>query len=137
MSEKQSRIYVHYYDEKNNYDVSSLLYHDKTAAESIRKLEQEIEQLKQYRLEIFNQAQKVALTKMKTVVKIYRQKYDAVQFFVSVYETPENEDLSNFHNHIIGKRIYNERFPGKERHNVLKLANELVKKHNGILIKNF
>lgn len=130
-------FYTHYYELKNQYDMNQLLSYDKTARVDIERLKEEIENIEKYRLEIYKQAQVISNTKMKTVVKITRQKYDNVQFFISVYTTPETEDLSKFHNHIISERIYNERFPGKERNNVLKLANELRNKHNAILIKNF
>lgn len=134
---RNTTFYTHYYELKTQFDMKQLLSYDKTARVDIERLEKEIENLKAYRQEIFTQAQTVSNTKMKTVVKIYRQKYDNVQFFISVYTTPETEDLSNFHNHIIGEKIFNERYPGKERHNVLKIANDLVKQHKGILIKNF
>lgn len=134
---KNKSFYTHYYELEKQFDMKQLLSYEKSARVDIERLKEEIENLEKYRLQIFEQAQKTANTEFKTIVKVYRQKYDSVQFFISVYTTPIWEDVTNFHNHIISEKIFNERYPGKERHNVIKLANDLVKQYNAVLIKNF
>ena len=134
---RRATIYVNYYEYKNSYDLKNLKDYDRYALRNIQQMEEEIQKVKEYRQAIFEQAQKVANTKMKTVVKLQRSQPDNVYYFLSVYTTPEWEDLSNFYNHIIAERILNERHPGKERHNVIKRAQELADVYDAIFIKNF
>jgi len=133
---KGSTFYINYYEYENKYDIKSLMDSDRWAKRDIERLEEEITKLKAYRQAIFNQAQIVSQTEFKTIVKLTRQKYNFVDFYISVYETPVFSNLED-RNHPRGKQILNEKYPGKERSIAIKRANELVKQYNATLIKNF
>jgi len=130
-------FYINYYEHNREYNLKQLQDYDRYARRDIERMEEEIEKIKEYRESIFKQSQIVLNTPMKTVVKVTRSHSERVYYYIAVYTTPKTEDLSDFYRHIVATKIYNERFPGTERHNVLKLATKLAEEHDAILIKNF
>lgn len=118
---------------KHIYDMQRLKRYSDWAKSDIKRIEEVLEKLKNYQMEIHVHAQTVANTEFKSVVTLVRRKdYDTnlVKYHVQLEKHP----IVTTH-HVEGEKVhgFNEHyqiFGGRERTFAIKYAEELAKENN-------
>lgn len=123
---------------ENVFDMKKLTDNDQRAIKYIKELEEEIEKLKEYRAELFKQAQLVNETEFKTVVKLERREYNGVTFYINVYKMPKWADVEKRYGEdlIRCESLISESYTGTERRIAINRAEQLAKEYNAIYIHN-
>lgn len=131
-------MYIHFTNKNDNkfkhiYSMDRLQDLDRWCRRDIERLEEAIQTIKEYQMELFNHVQEVIQTNFKNVVVLTRRENwttKRVEFYVHTEERPQIDKK-----HIDGQTIYGvykdqKNFTGKERHTAIKYAEELSKKYN-------
>ncbi|WP_368661232.1 hypothetical protein AB3U43_04025 (plasmid) [Bacillus cereus] len=118
---------------KHIYDMQRLKRYSDWAESDIKRIEEVLEKLKNYQMEIHEHAQTVANTEFKSVVTLVRRK-DYYTNLVKYHVQLEKHPIVATH-HIEGERVdgFNEHyqmFGGRERTLAIKYAEELAKENN-------
>ena len=113
-------VYINTYDPKEFADPSALLRCDDWAQRDIKMLETLIEELKQYRKELYDRQQELVTTSYKTEIKLKREKrYNGkVNYFLTIARIFE-DGTTQF--------VDNRRFEGTARHTAITQYEELCK----------
>ncbi|OUB81195.1 hypothetical protein [Bacillus wiedmannii] len=117
---------------KHIYDMDRLKGYSDRAERDINRLEEIIDKLKKYQMEIYEHAQAVANAEFQSVVTLVRNRYDKnlVKFYVQLERRPIVDK-----NYIEDERVYGfcehqKMFVGKERHQALKYADSLAQQYH-------
>lgn len=118
---------------KHIYDMQRLKRYSDWAESDIKRIEEVLEKLKNYQMEIHVHAQTVANTEFKSVVTLVRRKdyyTNLVKYHVQLEKHPivtthlvEGERVDGFNEHY-------QMFGGRERTLAIKYAEELAKENN-------
>ena len=122
------RIYIHLKYPGKIDTLDNLKYYDSTAARDIIELQEKIEFLKQYRADIAERSQAFFAANYTLLLSLKREKN---YYSGKVYYTIKIEKI--FDNATIApETVYENRFPGTERHAALKVFEALKKQYPGI-----
>ena len=131
-------LYIHHINEneqqfKHIFDIDYLKDLDRYCRRDIERLEEAIQQVKKYQMELFNHVQEVLQTDIKKFVNLVRRENwstKRVEYYVSLEHRPQvDKDFIN------GRKPYckyteQKNYKGTERHIAIKYADELAKKYN-------
>ncbi|MBC6975100.1 MULTISPECIES: hypothetical protein [Bacillus] len=118
---------------KHIYDIEKLKQYSNWCDRDIKGLEEVIEKLKQYQMEIYEHAQTVVNTEFQNVVTLVRRRdyyTNRVKYHVQLAMRPivAREWIEN--EKVYGPYKHEKMFTGKERHLALKYAKDLAKQYN-------
>ncbi|PEK34079.1 hypothetical protein [Bacillus pseudomycoides] len=116
---------------KHIYDIERLKDYNNWCERDIKRLEELIEKIRKYQLELYEHAQHVLNTEMINVVTLVRRRqYDTnrVQYNVQLEIRPPIKQVEN--ERAYGLRKHEKMFTGRERSFALKYAKELAIKYN-------
>lgn len=136
MSYQDHRHYVAFYDYRSCYNLKRLKSNYDSAEQTIERLQESIEQLRQYQMDLYKHSQKVLTTDFEKVVIINRwEDYPSKKVNYSIYiDTRPKVDLKNHYGHPIpGEHSHKENFFGTERHKAKKYALQLAKEHKATI----
>lgn len=108
-----STVYLHFFDPKSITDIKELSRRDARALDDIERLQEEIEKIKAYRLELMQRCQYLSENPGKLIIKLNRHKcyYGNVEYYLireRIFPDGSSRDE------------YREKYPGKERHQAIK-----------------
>lgn len=126
-------IYSHTEKFKHIFDLDRLKSLDSSCKTDLKRLQEAIEEVQAYRLELFNHAQQVSDVEFEKVVVIQRSSPDKVKYEVRLEYRPKIEK-----DYIDNEIVYiacKERkiFAGKERRLAIKYGEELAKTSNAVI----
>lgn len=94
----EERIFIYLWNPAETADMKSLASYDKHAKEDIEMLQEQIETLKAYRLELAERANQIATMSSKTVVTLKRERrFEKIQYYLItnvVYEDGTKHQVS-------------------------------------------
>lgn len=133
-----NNMYIHHIRESETsfrhiYNLERLTDIDKWCRRDIERLEEAIQQIKNYQMELYNHVQEVLQTDIKKIVTLVRRENwstKRVEFYVTLEHRPQVDKT-----HVNGEKIYGnytdqKNFKGTERHSAIKYANDLSKKYH-------
>ncbi len=128
-------MYIHHIRESENkfrhiYDIVRLLDIDNWCKRDIKRLEEAIEQVKVYQMELYNHVQEVLQTDVKKVVVLHRRENwstKRVEYYVTLEHRPQVDKEFIGNNKVYGKFTDQKNFKGTERHLAIKYAERLSK----------
>lgn len=128
-------MYIHVtdYKFKHIYRMDTLKDYSDYCERDIKRLNELIEKVRAYQMELHAHAQEVINTPMKKVVKLQRSKNygtNKIQYYVSLEYIPQVEKNIVDGNFIYGDSKHQKTFEGKERHLAIKYAQELSKQYH-------
>ena len=125
MSELAHRVYINAYEFKGTADIKRLLQYDKHAQSDIERLESIIEELKEYRKELYNHVQEVQSIATSLKLSLTRRKdYHGKVFYYLRIEKVYGDNMAVCE--------LSETYTGTERHKALARIKELQKQYVGI-----
>lgn len=116
---------------KNVYDVERLKEYNRYAERDIVRLQEAIEKVRKYQLELFDHVQKVLQTDIIKVVTLTRRtecysgNKTKIVYHVQLEYRPKLESFDSYRTII--KTEHNKKFAGVERHESIRYAEQLAK----------
>ena len=100
-------------------------FYDKSAATYIKELEEEIEQMKSYRLELYERMRLIYATPYRLKITLHREKRDTVSYYLKfIKEYIEND--------IAPETLETRHYSGKERNKAIAEYKQAIKEHAGV-----
>ncbi|KAA8473266.1 hypothetical protein FYW06_27885 [Bacillus paranthracis] len=126
-------IYSHTEKFKHIFDLDRLKSLDSSCKTDLKRLQEAIQEVQAYRLELFNHAQQISDVEFEKVVVIQRYSRDKIKYEVRLECRPKIEK-----DYIDNEIVYiacKERkiFAGKERRLAIKHAEKLAKTNNAVI----
>lgn len=118
---------------KHIYDIERLKQYNNWCERDIKRLEEVIEKLKKYQMEIYRHAQTVVNTEFKNVVTLVRRRdyyTNRVKYHVQLEMRPMVTTDYVENERVYGSYKHEKMFTGKERHLALKYAKDLANQYH-------
>lgn len=125
------------YNPAETYFIEQLKTEDESIENTLKRLKEAEQQLLRYRQQVSNRASEVLQLEYVYFVDIRRYERNRINYDVRLIKTIKEKELKYFYNDKQMLEIEYFNFTGKERKQALEKAEELSKKYNCSIVKNF